>query len=122
DRAVELGRAGAARQLELLAVGNDDELLVLNDEPLAMLGGRLGAALGRHECAAQAVDVERQIDAQRCAGHEPRSPTSLGSPAREAAGTRSATGASTPSFLSAGMTSPAKSRMLASASSYGIPA
>src|SRR5262249_34411667 len=111
ERAVEPGGALAGRQAESIAVGNDQELLVLDDEPVAVLGRRLLAALGGNERAAQAVDVERQIDTERCF-HEPSSPTSPGWPARVATGRRSGAGASTPSFFSAGMTSRAKSRTL----------
>src|SRR5262249_60014417 len=105
----------------LVAVRHDEQLLVLDDEPAAVLGRRLRSALRGYERAAQAVDVERQVDAER-RGHEPRSPTSLGSPVRDAAGTRSAADFSTPSFFKAGMTSRAKSCMFRSASSYGMPA
>src|SRR5213594_3688712 len=102
ERAVELRRALARRKPEALAVRDDDQRLILDDEPVAALVRGLRAALGRNEGTAQAVAVERQIDGQRC-GHEPRSPTS--------------TRVSAPSFWSAGITSRAKRRMFRSASS-----
>src|SRR2546428_2917596 len=116
EHAVELRRALARGQPEALALPDDDQVLVLDDEPVAALVRRLHAALGRNEGAAQAIAVEGEIDGER-RGHEPRSPTSTGAPARNAAEARPEAGASAPSFWRAGITSRAKRRMFRSASS-----
>jgi hypothetical protein len=61
-------RGRARGQAEVVALGHDQELLVLDDQPAADAGGRPAApALGRRELAAEAVHVERQVHRQR--GH-----------------------------------------------------
>src|SRR4029453_6512114 len=78
-------RALPPRGPEEGAARNDQELLILDDDPVAALGRRLRPALGRNEGALQAVDIERQIDAE-WSRNEPRSPTSPGWAARQATG------------------------------------
>src|SRR5262245_11346560 len=119
EGAVELRGPVAGRKPKALAVGDDDELLILDDEPLPVLTRRFRPALGRNERAAQAIHVERQVDGQR-RRHDPRSPTLTGAAADESAARWP--GESALSFWSAGMTSRAKRRMFRSASAYGIPA
>ena len=53
EGAIEPGRALTRGKPKALAIGNDQELLILDDEPVAALGRRLRSALGRNEGAAE---------------------------------------------------------------------
>src|SRR5712691_8852121 len=60
--AFERRRSRAGRQSKSLAVGDDDERLVLHDQPLALGLGRLAALLGGLEGVADAIAIEREVD------------------------------------------------------------
>ena len=64
-RGIDRQRAITVRQSNAAALGEDEQVLILYEQPVTALDRRLGAALGGRERGAEDVAIEGQVDGER---------------------------------------------------------